>query len=248
MGAWAYTFVSVVIVSLLSLIGIFFLSLQESRLWKVLLYMVSFAVGGLLGDAFIHLIPASIKEISGELTAPLLLLAGILLFFIVEKLIRWSHRHGPAAEHHVQPVVALNLIGDGVHNTIDGMLIGASYLVSIPIGLTTTLAVVLHEIPHELGNFSILVHGGLSVKRALFFNFLSALAAVLGGLISLLIGPHVGNYSQFMLPVTAGGFIYIAAADLIPELQNEIGLRALARQFVFIALGIALMAVLVVLE
>ncbi len=214
----------------------------------MLLYLVSFAVGGLLGDAFIHLIPESFNKLSEELTAPLLLLAGILVFFIVEKIIRWSHHHGPVAEHHVQPVVALNLIGDGVHNTIDGMLIGASYLVSIPIGITTTLAVVLHEIPHELGNFSILVHGGLSVKRALFFNFLSALAAVAGGLISLLIGPHVGNYSQFMLPITAGGFIYIAAADLIPELQNETGVRALIRQFICIALGIGLMAVLIVIE
>jgi zinc and cadmium transporter len=247
-SAWAYTFISVIIVSLLSLIGILFLSLKESRLWKLLLYLVSFAVGGLLGDAFVHLIPESFEKLTGELTAPLLLLTGILVFFILEKVIRWSHHHGPAAETHIKPVVALNLIGDGVHNAIDGMLIGASYLVSIPIGITTTLAVVLHEIPHELGNFSILVHGGLSVKRALGFNFLSALAAVLGGLISLLIGPHVGNYSQFMLPITAGGFIYIAAANLIPELQNETSVRALIRQFVCIALGIGLMALLILLE
>jgi zinc and cadmium transporter len=248
MNIWAYTFISVIIVSLLSLVGVFFLSLKEARLQKMLLFLVSLAVGGLFGDAIIHLIPEAFANIPGKLTAPILLLAGILLFFVVEKVVRWHHCHTPTSEQHLQPVVFLNLIGDGVHNLIDGMLISASYMVSIPIGITTTLAVILHEIPQEIGDFGVLIHGGLSVRKALLFNFISALTALLGALIILMIGPHVNNISLYMLPVTAGGFIYIAAADLIPELHVDCGISISIRQFIFIALGIGLMAILVLLE
>ena len=214
----------------------------------MLLFLVSMAVGGLFGDAIIHLIPEAFEQLPGKLIAPLLLLGGILLFFIVEKVIRWRHCHVPTSEQHVHPVVALNLIGDGVHNLIDGMLIAASYIVSVPIGITTTIAVVLHEIPQEIGDFGVLIHGGLSVKKAILFNFLSAVAAVIGGLLFLVIGPHIENLSLYMLPVTAGGFIYIAAADLIPELHTECGVSISIRQVAFIALGIGLMALLVLLE
>jgi zinc and cadmium transporter len=248
MNAWSYTFISVIAVSVLSLVGVFFLSLNEIRLRKMLLFLVSMAVGGLFGDAIIHLIPEAFEQLPGKLIAPLLLLGGILLFFIVEKVIRWRHCHVPTSEQHVHPVVALNLIGDGVHNLIDGMLIAASYIVSAPIGITTTIAVVLHEIPQEIGDFGVLIHGGLSVKKAILFNFLSAVAAVIGGLLFLVIGPHVENLSLYMLPVTAGGFIYIAAADLIPELHTECGVSISIRQVAFIALGIGLMALLVLLE
>ena len=248
MNEWSYTFISVIAVSVLSLVGVFFLSLNETRLRKMLLFLVSMAVGGLFGDAIIHLIPEAFEQLPGKLIAPLLLLGGILLFFIVEKVIRWRHCHVPTSEQHVHPVVALNLIGDGVHNLIDGMLIAASYIVSVPIGITTTIAVVLHEIPQEIGDFGVLIHGGLSVKKAILFNFLSAVAAVIGGLLFLVIGPHVENLSLYMLPVTAGGFIYIAAADLIPELHTECGVSISIRQVAFIALGIGLMALLVLLE
>jgi zinc and cadmium transporter len=248
MNAWSYTFISVIIVSLLSLVGIFFLSFKESRLQKMLLFMVSLAVGALFGDAIIHLIPEAFEKIIGKLTAPLLLLAGIMLFFVLEKVIRWRHSHKPASQQQIQPGAFLNLIGDGVHNLIDGLLIGASYLVSIPIGITTTLAVVMHEIPHEIGNFGVLVYSGFSVKKALLFNFITALAAILGGLLILIIGPHVNNISLYLLPVTAGGFIYIAAADLIPELHIETGISISIRQVAFIALGFGLMALLVLLE
>jgi len=248
MNEWSYTFISVIAVSVLSLVGVFFLSLNEIRLRKMLLFLVSMAVGGLFGDAIIHLIPEAFEQLPGKLIAPLLLLGGILLFFIVEKVIRWRHCHVPTSEQHVHPVVALNLIGDGVHNLIDGMLIAASYIVSAPIGITTTIAVVLHEIPQEIGDFGVLIHGGLSVKKAILFNFLSAVAAVIGGLLFLVIGPHVENLSLYMLPVTAGGFIYIAAADLIPELHTECGVSISIRQVAFIALGIGLMALLVLLE
>jgi len=174
---WIYSLISVITVSLISLIGVFSFSFGIEKIKKASLFLVSFAVGGLFGDAIIHLIPQSFEQISGKLTAPILLLAGVLLFFMVEKVIRWRHCHIPTSRQHLHPVVTLNIIGDGVHNLIDGMLIGASYLVSIPIGITTTLAVLLHEIPQEIGDFGVLVHGGLSVKKALVFNFASALTA-----------------------------------------------------------------------
>jgi zinc and cadmium transporter len=241
---WAYSIVSVVFVSLLSLIGVFTLSLNQQRLRKVLLFLISFAVGGLYGDAFIHLIPESFKKLGMTLETSQLVLAGVLLFFVIEKVIRRAQEAIVFRRFNVKPMVTLNILVDAVHNMIDGMLIGASFMVSIPIGITTTLAVILHEIPHEIGDFAILVHGGLTVRRALFFNFLSALTAVAGGVLSLLLGPTMQNYSVVVLPITAGGFIYIAGSDLIPELQQNVGLKASLLQFLLVLLGIGIMALL----
>ena len=245
---WIYTLVSVGLVSILSLIGVFSLSLNPDRLRKILLLLVSFAVGGLFGDAFIHLLPQSFEKLGFNLANSLFIVGGILFFFVLEKFVRWRHCHIPTSEEHPHPVGTMNLIGDGVHNLIDGMLIGASYCVSVPIGIATTLAVILHEIPQEIGDFGVLVHGGLSVKKALGFNFLSALFAIVGALVSLLIGPHSADYSFSLLPIAAGGFIYIAGSDLIPELQHEVKLSNSILQFSSIILGVGVMALLVLLE
>lgn len=250
MTVWIYTIVSVTVVSLISLVGVFFLSLKKERLQKILLYLVSFAVGGLFGDALIHLLPEAFKELGANLTTSLCVISGILLFFVLEKFLLWQHCHVPTSEEHLHPVVTLNLVGNTVHNFIDGMIIAASFLVSIPIGLTTTLAVILHEIPQEIGHFGILVHGGLSVRKALIFNFLSALVAIAGAVALLLIGSHLGNLSLYLIPITAGGFLYIAGSDLIPELHHhtDVNLAASFWQFVCIILGLSMMALLVLLE
>lgn len=248
MKVWLYTLISVFLISVISLIGIFFLSLKGNKLQKILLFLVSFAVGGLFGDAFIHLLPGAFKELGLNLVTSLYIVAGILIFFILEKFVRWRHCHIPTSKTHPHPVVTMNLIGDGVHNLIDGMLIGASYSVSIPIGIATTLAVILHEIPQEIGDFGIFVHGGISVKRALALNFISALTSFIGAFISLIAGPYVTGYSVALLPITAGGFIYIAGSDLIPELQGCETASASLLQFVSIALGIGIMALLVLIE
>ncbi|MDD5191019.1 MAG: ZIP family metal transporter [Dehalococcoidales bacterium] len=245
----AYAFLSVFIVSLVSLIGVIFLSFQGPKLQKALLFLVSFAVGGLIGDAFIHLVPQAYAELGDTLTTALLIMGGVMLFFALEKFIRWRHCHVPTSEQHVHPVATLNLVGDGVHNLIDGMLIGASYMVNIPLGITTTLAVLLHEIPQEIGDFSILVHAGFSTKKALLFNFLTALTSLVGAGISLLIGTRLGNYSSVMLAVTAGGFIYIAGSDLIPELHDQSdNLSVSILQFFAIVGGIGLMSLLLLVE
>ena len=247
MNVWGYSIVSVILVSLISLIGVLTLLLNKD-VKKITFLLVSFAVGGLFGDAFIHLLPESFAQMDNKLAVALWVLLGIMIFFVLEKFLRWRHCHLSENEQHIHPVVTMNLVGDGVHNMIDGMVIGATYLVSIPLGITTTLAVVLHEIPQELGDFGVLIHGGLSVKKALAFNFLSALTAVIGTVLSLTIGPHVQGYTTALVPITAGGFIYIAGSDLLPDLQHEVKLGKSFLQFAFILFGIGIMAVLVLFE
>ena len=224
--------------------------MKKEKLERMTLFLVSFAVGGLFGDAFIHLLPESYESLGIRLTTSLYIIAGILIFFILEKFIRWRHCHIPASDHHVPPVVALNLIGDGVHNLIDGIIIGASFSASVPLGIATTLAVILHEIPQEIGDFGVLIHGGLTVKKALLFNFLSALTALAGVLISLLIGQYLKNYTLILIPITAGGFLYIAGSDLIPELHHgcDIKISTAVGQFAAIVLGILIMAFLLILK
>jgi zinc and cadmium transporter len=236
-----------VIVSLISLVGIFTLMLQGDKLQRILLYLVSFAVGGLLGDALIHLIPQSFKELGSSLGASLLVLAGILGFFLLEKYIIWRHFHVHPEDRKVKSMVPMVLFGDAVHNFIDGAVIGASYVASVPLGITTTLAVVLHELPHEIGDFGVLVYGGLSVKRALLLNFLTALTAIAGTIASLAISPEVPGYAAVVVPITAGGFLYIAGSDLIPELQEETNIPRSIVQLVCIVCGVGMMALLVLL-
>ena len=247
--AFIYTFVSLIVVSLISLIGVFTLALNPERLKKLLLYLVSFAVGGLLGDAFIHLLPETFEHIGFNITVSFLVLFGIILFFILEKFLRWQHCHVPTSQEHKHPVVALNLIGDAVHNALDGMIIASSFIVSPAVGFATTLAVIFHEIPQEIGDFGILIHGGLSVRKAMWCNLLSALAAFIGAFIVFIVGPQIQNFSAYILPVTAGGFLYIAGSDLIPELhQHDARLSVSFGQLLCILLGIGVMALLTLIE
>lgn len=246
MQVWIYTLLSVFLVSLLSLIGVVTLALGKGMLKKILFFLVSFAVGGLFGDAFIHLLPESFKTFGFGIRAPLYVLLGILIFFILEKFIRWRHCHNADCSGHTQPMVFTNLIGDAAHNFIDGLLIGASYIVDLKIGIATTLAIILHEIPHELGNFGIFVQGGLSIKKALGLNFLSALVSVLGGVVALTIGHKVTGFSEALLPITAGGFIYVAGSDLIPELQHDTSAATSLWQLACIVLGLGMMAILAI--
>lgn len=245
---WFYTITSVFVVSLVSLIGVFTLSVKKEKIKEISVLLVSFAAGALFGDAFIHLLPEAYEELGMNVSTSLYVLLGLLLFFILEKFLRWRHCHIPASKDHLHPLATMNLVGDAVHNFIDGLLIGATYMVSIPIGIATTLAVIFHEIPQEIGDFGVLIHGGLSVKKALLFNFFSAVIAVLGAVISLLVGPRVEGYALTLLPITAGGFIYIAGSDLIPELKRDCEATTSLQQLLAIILGITTMALLVFLE
>lgn len=244
MGIWIYTLVSVVFISLISLVGVFTLAMKPEILKKLIFTMVSFAVGGLLGDAFIHLIPESIEQLGSAASACFFVLVGIILFFVLEKFILWRHCHIPTSHEHPHPVVFMNIIGDAAHNMFDGLAIGASYIISLPVGIATTIAVILHEIPQEIGDFGILVHGGLSPWRALFFNLVSALFAVIGAVIALSMGPHLKEALAALLPITAGGFIYMAGSDLIPSLHDQKDFPKAWLQLVFMLFGISIMFLL----
>lgn len=241
---WLYSITSVIIVSLISLIGVFTIAIKLDKLKRILFFFVSFSAGALFGGAFLHLLPEAIEEFGLQRTIFLSLLSGIILFFIVEKFIHWRHCHIPTSKAHPHPFAVMNMVGDSVHNLIDGLVIGGSYLASIPLGITTTTAVILHEIPQEIGDFSVLVYGGFKRAKALLFNFLTALTAVLGVIISLVIGSMYENYLLFLLPFTAGGFIYIAGSDLIPELQKESAASKSFLQLAGVLLGIAVMVML----
>ncbi len=244
---WFYSLVSVVIVSLISLVGIFTLGIKVKRLEKILIYFISFSAGALFGDAFIHLLPEVVFSEGGfGLSISLYILLGIVIFFILEKIIHWHHCHIPIQEGHVHSFAYMNLVGDGLHNLIDGLIIGASYLVSIPAGIATTLAVLFHEIPQEIGDFGVLIHGGFSKTKALLVNFVSALFAVLGVVIALLFAGFINGLEMILIPIVVGGFIYIAGSDLIPELHKETQIsKSLLQLLAFIA-GIFVMILLLV--
>lgn len=243
-----YAFISVFIVSLISLIGVFSLAIKEEKLKKVLLFLVSFSAGALLGGAVFHLLPEAVEEMGFAKKLSFCFLGGIIVFFILEKFIRWRHCHIPTSENHPHPVSYMNLIGDAFHNFLDGTIIAAAYLVNFSLGLTTTLAVIFHEIPQEIGDFGVLIHGGFNKKRALLFNFTSALFAVLGCLATFLINDFVSGLSWLLVPFTAGGFIYIAGSDLIPELHRETSVKKSFWQLSALLLGVGLMFVLTLLE
>ncbi len=246
MNVWAYTLLSVIGVSLLSLIGVFTLSISKDKLNRIMHLLVSFAVGSLFGGAFIHLLPEIFSStVFDPLWTPLYILAGILLFFILEKFVRWRHCHDVDCEEHSDHLVPMNLVGDTFHNFIDGVIIAVAYQADIQVGIATTIAVGLHELPQEIGDFGVLIHGGLSVKRALVYNLLTGLSAVVGAFLALMIGSSASNIVQALLPVTAGGFIYIAGSDLIPELHHHDEIRKSIAQLAFMILGIAIMASLV---
>jgi len=245
---WLYALISVVIISLLSFVGIVTFAVKQKHIEKVLLVLVAFSVGALLGDSFFHLLPEAVEK-TGSFTIEiaLLVLLGIIIFFSLEKFLRWRHCHQEQCEDHIKELGTMNLVGDAAHNLIDGILIGASFLISLPLGIATTIAVAAHEIPHELGNYGILLHSGYSRKQALLYNFYSALTAVAGTLAVLIIGSHAGNIIYYLIPITAGNFIYIAMSDLIPELHHEEKASSSAIHFLAILSGIAIMLLLLYL-
>jgi zinc and cadmium transporter len=239
---WLYALLSVFVVSLVSLIGVVTLGMSDKLLNKILLFLVSFSAGSLFGGAFFHLIPeASSKGFSVLVPADILI--GLIFFFVLEKFIHWRHCHVPTSKSHPHPVGMMNTIGDSFHNFIDGLVIGAAYITSIPLGFATTLAVIFHEVPQEMGDFGVLIHAGYKKTKALLFNFISALTAVLGAIVALLLGTRIHGFTEFLIPFTAGGFIYIAGSDLIPELQKEVKPGKSLLQFVALILGMGIMLV-----
>jgi len=232
---------SVIIVSLISLIGIFFLAFKTKALQKTLIILVGFSVGALLGNVFLHLLPELAEDVGFTLATSLSILSGIVVFFILEKFVQWRHCHEPNKKHLcTKEFATINLVGDAFHNLIDGMIIAGSYVVDFRLGIVTTLAVLLHEIPQEIGDFAILLHAGMTKTKALTYNFISALFALVGAIVVLAL--NGGISLNFIVPFTAGGFIYLAGADLLPELHKvEYSLKSSVIQLVSVLAGMAVM-------
>lgn len=249
---WTYTLLSVIAVSAVSLIGLSTLALGMKRFERLTLLLVGLAAGAMLGNAFLHMIPEAFEHADGSLTIPLLVLGGMLVMFVVEKVLHCRHEcqrpHDHEGHHHVHHVGKMSLIADGMENFIDGIAIAAAYLISIPTGLAATLAVVLHEIPTEAGDYGVLVHSGYSRKQALKLNLATALASVTGAMLTLIIGPQVENFATLVMPVAAGAFIYMAAAGLFPRLQMETSKCRSGVQLLAILTGVGAMLLLKMFE
>ncbi|MCA9381268.1 ZIP family metal transporter [Candidatus Dojkabacteria bacterium] len=233
--------VSVLVVSLISLIGLSTFSISKSFLSKIVMFLVSLAAGTLIGDVFFHILPELFAEVSDTNLIMSGVIFGILSFFFLEKILHWHHCHKPEEHDHMHPLAINNLFADGLHNLIDGTIIASSFSVSTEIGIATTIAVILHEIPQEIGDFGVLIHSGLTRKMALFFNFLSASLAFLGAGIAFVLGDIATENSYLLLSFAGGGFIYLAIADLFPELKKEDNLKKSIVQFLIVVLGIVVM-------
>ena len=247
---WNYALLSVFVVSAISLGGIAAISLSERRVRQTIFVSVSLAAGAMFGDAFIHILPESFAMRDRAIATSTYVLMGILSFFVLEKFLRWRHAHEfeVPIQRRIEPVGYLNLFADAAHNLIDGMLVGAAYTVSTSVGVATTIAIILHEIPQELGDFGVLINAGFTRARALIFNFLSGLLAIVGAIVAMLASQSVASFSEFMLPFTAGAFIYIAGCDLLPELQKERKPSKSALQLAALVLGVGLMYLLSLIE
>lgn len=246
-----YSLLATVLVSLASFIGVFMLSLKEKTLDRVLFVLVSFSAGGILGAAYLSLLPEALEtlETGADISVVLLCITvGFVGFFFLERFIYWYHGHihghEPASEVDpratVKEFIYLNLIGDAIHNFIDGMVIAASFFLDVSLGFVITISAFFHEIPQEIGDFGVLVYGGLARSKALLFNFFAAVMAVFGALLSSFFLAQMQNFSGFLIAFATGSFIYLAASELIPEIQKEKNFWKSLAQFILFIFGIAL--------
>lgn len=226
-----------------------FLVLSEPLRNHVLPHLVSFATGTLLGAAFLGLLPHALGTVAGNDVhiIPMTVLLGLLGFFLLEKMVLWRHCHADHCEVHApdqksreHSTGAMILVGDGLHNFLDGILIAAAFLTDIHLGVVTSVAVAAHEIPQEVGDFAVLLHSGFSRKRAFLYNILTSLTTVVGGVLAWFALQSVEAVLPFVLAIAASSFIYIAVADLIPTLHQRVEGSATLQQIVLIAAGILL--------
>lgn len=239
---WLYAILSTLAVSAISLIGIALFAVKSNQLQKALLLLISFSVGAMLGNSFFYLIPESYSHIESFRTTSWLIVGGFMMFFLIEQLLH-KHQSEPDSTHNARPKPYgyLSLYADGIHNFTDGVLIGAAWIFSPELGAATTLTVMLHEIPQEISDFGILLKAGFSKNRALLYNFLAASTAILGTLIALWLGSRVERFSMYILPLAAGGFVYLAAINLLPEVLKQTTKKSWLIHSLFILLGVALM-------
>jgi zinc and cadmium transporter len=243
---WIYALLSIAAISGMSLVGLVTLSMAGSNLQRFTTPMVSVAVGVMLGNAFLHMIPEAFEELGNGTTVPLLIISGVFLFFIIERVLHC--RHECAKPHEAHHIGVMSLTADMLENFIDGVVIGAAYLVSPAAGIAATVAVLVHEIPTEISDYSVLVHSGFTRKRALLLNLASSVTAFIGVILALSIGGSVANFAAYVLPVAAGCFIYLAAGGLIPRFLQNHSLKASYKHIALMSIGVAAMLALKLME
>ena len=231
-----------IIVSLISFVGAFSLVLTGKIIKKITHFLIALSAGTLLGGAFLHLLPEALEKNHNYHEVFLYFLIGFSSFFVLERILHWRHcHHSGDKKCKVHPVGIMNLFGDGIHNFIDGLLIAGAFAINSHLGISTTIAIIMHEIPQEIGDFGVLIHAGYTAKKALFFNFLSAITAVFGVLCGFLFIDNVSGFNNFLIPFAAGGFLHISASDLVPELHNEKQLNKAIISFLIFIGGLVLM-------
>lgn len=234
-------FVATMLDGLVALVGVFTLLLNKKTLNKIIYGLVAFSAGALFSGAFLHMIPETLGKTSPNFIFGLVII-GFSIFYLLEKLLHWHQCNKEKSKIH--SFAYLILFGDGVHNFIDGLIIAAGFAIGVPFGIITTLLIIGHEIPQELGDFGVLVYGGFKIKKALLYNYISQLTCVVGGIVGYLFSSSSQMFSIYLLPFAAGGFIYISASDLIPSLHTEKSVGKSMIAFVIFLIGVALMALL----
>lgn len=222
-------------------IATFFVFVKRAWLNKIVVFLVSLSAGSLLGGAFLHLLPESAESLEPEALFGIFLVS-FVCFLVIEKIIHWRHCHSTDCEVH--PFGYMNLVGDSIHNFIDGLVIAGAFMVDIKVGIATTIAVALHEIPQEIGDYGVLIYSGMKHVKALIYNYLVSSTVVLGGIVGYFAFQNTQAILPYLLPIAAGGFVYIAASDLVPEIKKETSTKkSIISVSIFVA-GILLMYVM----
>ncbi|HAM88477.1 MAG: Zinc/iron permease [Candidatus Falkowbacteria bacterium GW2011_GWC2_38_22] len=238
MSIFLYIILSTFLITLCVWVAVFLLALKKDTLQRISIFLVSLSAGSFLGGAFLHLLPEAAEKIEGE-RLYMIVLCSFIFFFFMEKLLHWRHCHKENCSIHTFGYI--NLLGDSVHNFIDGLVIASAFMIDIRLGFVTTFAIALHEIPQEIGDFGVLIHAGFDRVKALVINYLVALAVVLGGVVGFFVSSSVESIIPGLLPFAAGGFIYIAASDLMPEIKKEPDFKRSVKSFLIFLLGVLLM-------
>ncbi len=233
--------ISALVLSLGGILGAVTLLLSKKHLQNILMVLVGLSAGTLMGGAFLHLLPESFETMEIH-QAMLITLGSIVLFFGLEKFLHWRHCHRTDCDVHT--IGQMNLIGDAIHNFMDGLIIAAAYVMDVNLGIATTVAVAFHEIPQELGDFGVLLHAGWKPKKALIANFLVAMTIVIGGLFGYFLSEQAESIVPYLLPIAAGSFIYISASDLIPEIRQERSMRRSVGSILMFVVGVGIMLIL----
>jgi len=244
-----YPIISVIIVSLVSVIFAIPFLLKKKISNKILLFLLSVSVGVLLATVFMDFLPEAVSH-KYTLGLALNLLFGFLVMFILEKFVHFHHKkkcekedYGPGHAYNLAPI---NLIGDGIHNIIDGLVIAGSYAVNVTLGITATISIIFHEIPQEIADFGVLLYSGMSKRKALLFNFLSATTAIIGTVVGLILVNRLHGFNEFIIPFAAGNFIYIAASNLVPQLHRQCKLSDTLIHIFAIILGIGIITLVTI--